>query len=41
LCFGHLHFSEHEKLQCPQLAKAINKNKAADISISQPYFLSF
>ena len=23
--FGHLHFSEHEKLQCPQLAKAITK----------------
>lgn len=25
MCFGHLHFSEHEKLQCPQLAKAITK----------------
>lgn len=27
-CFGHLHFSEHEKLQCPQLAKAITKSRA-------------
>ena len=25
--FGHLHFSEHEKLQCPQLAKAITQKR--------------
>ena len=24
--FGHFHFSEHEKLQCPQQAKAHIKN---------------
>ena len=26
-CFGHFHFSEHEKLQCPQLAKAHNRKR--------------
>ena len=25
-CFGHLHFSEHEKLQYPQQDKSHNKN---------------
>ena len=28
--FGHLHFSEHEKLQCPQLAKAIITEKQGE-----------
>lgn len=27
LCFGHFHFSEHEKLQCPKQAKAHNQRK--------------
>ena len=30
-CFGHFHFSEHEKLQCPQPAKAYNKRVAVTI----------
>lgn len=32
-CFGHLHFSEHEKLQYPQQDKSHNKT-AAEISVA-------
>ena len=30
--FGHFHFSEHEKLQCPQQAKAHTKKRQSYLS---------
>lgn len=42
--FGHFHFSEHEKLQCPQQAKAHTTEKdrhLADCQDACLLFLSF